>query len=199
MVSADSKASAGPDVTLGSPDSVPDAPTATGKAVGPETELWNGRTSWKHFAGRTILWVLGNVAALILVLWIAGQSESFGPRGAAWIITGVLILSGILVLGKVFLTIYGRRYRLTSQRLFIVRGILSQTTDQTELIRVDDVRQYKSFFDRLFGVGTVSILTTDATDRETLIEGIESSETVAESIRDRVRALRNKSLFVENL
>ena len=58
---------------------------------------------------------------------------------------------------------------------------------------------YKSVTDRLFGLGTVAILTTDASDRELRIEGITQPEHVAESIRGRMRTMRQKSLFVERL
>jgi hypothetical protein len=71
--------------------------------------------------------------------------------------------------------------------------------DQTELIRVDDVRVKKSMMDRLFGLGSVETLSTDQTDRETMIAGIAEPDKVAEAIRARMRTMRKKSLFVENL
>jgi uncharacterized membrane protein YdbT with pleckstrin-like domain len=103
------------------------------------------------------------------------------------------------MLGGVAVKVLGTKYRLTSQRLFICRGILSQTTDQTELIRVDDVSLFKTFFGRLLNVGTVTMLTTDATDRQVKMEGISDPDQVAEAIRSRMRTLRGKSLYVENL
>lgn len=166
---------------------------------GAETELWTGRTQWKHYAGRLVLWVVGNILVAVLLGWLASHVGWLTARGVFWVIVGIIVVSGILVVGRVFIRILGLRYRLTTQRLFIERGILSRTVDQTELIRVDDVRLYKSFLDRLFGLGSVAILSTDATDREILIEGIAEAEQVAEAIRAHMRVLRRKSLFVENL
>ncbi len=164
-----------------------------------ETEIWQGRTHWKHYAGRLLLWLGANVLVAFLVGWIASSFEGFTAGHAFWTIVGILLISGLLVVGRVLLPILSNRYRLTSERLFIEHGLLSRTIDQTELIRVDDVRIYKSFLDRIFGLGSVAVISSDATDRETLITGIREPETVAEAIRTRMRALRKKSLFIENL
>lgn len=164
-----------------------------------ETEIWTGRTHWKHFGGRLARWVLANAVLAALVGWIASRVQRLSAGGAFWIILGVLLISGLVVVGRIVLRILTTRYRITSQRLFIERGLFTQTVDQTELIRVDDVRLKKTVLDRLFGLGSVVILTTDATDKETLIEGIAEPEEVAEAIRKHMRTMRKKSLFVENL
>jgi hypothetical protein len=43
------------------------------------------------------------------------------------------------------------------------------------------------------------VLSTDVSDGVIVIEGIARADHVAETIRDRMRALRRQSLFVENL
>jgi uncharacterized membrane protein YdbT with pleckstrin-like domain len=140
------------------------------------------------------------MAAVGTGLWVLANRTQWLPGNVAWwILAAIFCLSGVLVLGGTFIRILATKYRLTSQRLFIARGILSQRTDQTELIRVDDVRLFKTFFGRLLNVGTITILTTDATDREVKMEGISEPEHVAEAVRSRMRALRGKSLYVENL
>ncbi len=172
-----------------------------GEGVDPaaEKELWVGRTHWKHYAGRILLWVAANATVAIGLVWLSSKWDALTGSTAFWIITALLVVSGGVVLGRVAYRIIGHRYRLTSQRLFISRGILSQTIDQTELIRVDDVRVHRTLLDRIFGLGTVAIVSTDATDREIVIEGIAESDRIAEAIRGRMRTMRRKSLFVENL
>ena len=139
------------------------------------------------------------MAAAILIIWIASRWEWFQSKHAFWVIVVVVVVSGVLVVGRVFLTIIGHRYRVTTQRLIIERGILSRTVDQTELIRVDDVRIHKSLLNRVFGLGSVGIVSTDATNPEVLIEGIPEPEKVAEAVRTHMRMMRRKSLFIENL
>ncbi len=181
--------------------SVAGLPGGDGAAIEPdaETELWAGRTHWKHYMGRLVLWAAANIVVAVGIWWLASAVEWLDTGGAVWLIIGVMLVSGAVVIGRVALIILSRRYRLTSQRLFIHRGLLSQTVDQTELIRVDDVRVHMSLFDRACGLGTVAILSTDATDREICIEGIRDVEQVAEAIRSHMRSMRRKSLFVENL
>jgi hypothetical protein len=64
---------------------------------------------------------------------------------------------------------------------------------------VDDVRLYKPLLNRVFGLGSVAVVSTDATDREVLITGIADPDRVAEAIRGQMRALRRQSVFVENI
>ena len=164
-----------------------------------ETELWTGRTHWKHYASKLLVWATINVVVAIAVGWLAYRVEWLAFRGAFLAIAGVVVLSGVAVIGRMVVAILGRRYRLTTQRLFIERGILSQTVDQTELIRVDDVRLKKSFLDRLFGLGTIVIFSTDRTEPEIAIEGIADPEQVGEAIRTHMRIQRRRSVFVETL
>lgn len=173
--------------------------TAAGQPVGPgdlgpETEMWTGRTHWLHYGGAFLLWLLINSAGMAAIFSIPAI------EGYRAIVALVLFLGTATWLGyKPLLAIMGLRYRLTSQRLFIERGIIARTIDQTELLRVDDVRVYKSVWDRLFGLGSVGIISTDATDREILIVGIRGPDAVGEAIRQRMRKLRQKSVFVETL
>lgn len=167
--------------------------------VGPEQELWAGRTSFRHFAGSITIWLVANIGILIGVLYLIRGAGKLSWATGIWIILAGLLVTAILILSRAFGMILGRRYRLTSQRLFVERGLLGTTTDQMELTRVEDIRVQKSFMDRVFGVGTVDLLTTDVTDRGVIIEGITEADTVAELIRARMRTLRGRSVFVENL
>ena len=178
----------------------PAAPEAANPDTTVEADLWIGRTHWKHFAGLLSLWLLGNLVVCVLVIWAAPWLEGLTFSRGLKLVAAVLALSGLEFVGRrVLLKVFDHRYRLTTQRLFIERGLLSQTIDQTELIRVDDVRIHKTLLGRILGVGSVAIVSTDATDREITIEGIARADEVAEAIRGRMRAMRRKSLFVENL
>jgi hypothetical protein len=45
----------------------------------------------------------------------------------------------------------------------------------------------------------VEVVSTDTSDRFVTIKGVSGADEVAEIVRGRMRALRRKSLFVENL
>jgi uncharacterized membrane protein YdbT with pleckstrin-like domain len=164
-----------------------------------ERTLWTGRTHWKHHAGRIALWLAGSVVYAVLVGWVAAKTEVLSGAAAWYIAVIPILLSGGYFGGRLMLRIAACRYRLTDQRLFIDRGLVSRTIDQTELIRVDDVRIRKSLVDQIVGLGSVEVLSTDVSDGVIVIEGIAGADQVAETIRGRMRALRRQSLFVENL
>ena len=187
------------------PDSAPESagslPTGDGAPNDPaqEHDLWAGRTSWKHYLGRLLLWAVGSLVVAILLGWLQSRWEPLTFWAALGWTLLIVLVSGVIVFATIALKVLGCRYRISTQRLFIERGILSRTVDQTELIRVDDVRLFKSLLDRVCGLGTVIVRSTDATDSETVIAGVADPEQVAEAIRQHMRTLRRKSLFVENL
>jgi uncharacterized membrane protein YdbT with pleckstrin-like domain len=74
------------------------------------------------------------------------------------------------------------RYRVTTQRLFHEEGILRRTTNRVELIDADDVTVEQSIFDRMMNVGTVRIESSDRTDPELFLVGIDAPLDVAEKI-----------------
>ncbi|MBN1513166.1 MAG: PH domain-containing protein [Phycisphaerae bacterium] len=161
----------------------------------PEHDLWAGRTHWLHHAGGIGLWLAAAILYALLITRIDALSGA-----AAWYVAGIpILLSALFLGGWLLLRIYGSRYRVTDERLFLDRGILRLTIDQTELIRVDDVRVHKTVVDRLFGLGSVEVLSTDASHHSVTLCGIRGADHVAEIIRTRMRTLRGKSLFIENL
>ena len=151
----------------------PAIPAGDGAPLDPasEEELWTGRTHWQHHFFFILIALIGDVCACFLMAKIGHWGEW---SSTTILLTGLLITVAVLIftVGWIGQKILGRRYRLTGQRLFIEKGILSQTIDQTELIRVDDVRLRKKLVDRIFGLGSIEILSTDTTDKSITIVGI---------------------------
>jgi membrane protein YdbS with pleckstrin-like domain len=56
------------------------------------------------------------------------------------------------------------RYRITSDRIEWSRGILSRNVDNIDMFRIVDMSMHRSFSDRLVGIGSVVLITTDKTD-----------------------------------
>ena len=53
------------------------------------------------------------------------------------------------------------RYALSEDRLFLKRGFLNVKHDEIVLYRVRDLRVSVSLWQRIFGVGTVTVVSTD--------------------------------------
>ncbi len=188
------------------------APGPTGAAaqppLGPPAEetghpseklLWKGRAAYKSTLDLWLLWCLAGLAAGTLYFWIDPDNS---PRIRS--LVGVLALvvifpPGLWLLVKMLWARWATGYRLTEERLFIDRGIISRTTDQTELIRIDDVRVRQGPIDRILGVGDVIVFSTDATDGSLVVRGVKNPTMVAEHIRTHMRRLRKRGLYVESL
>jgi len=163
-----------------------------------EATTWTGRTHWQSFMLRIAGGVLLIAGAWWCISWLASRNQW---SGRSTLLTAAIV-SLAIILGLAVSILYHillNGYRLTGQRLFISHGIISQTIDQLELIRVDDVRVRKSLLDRVFGLGTVEIRSTDTTHPGVQIQGVKDADSVAELVRTSMRTLRSRSLFVENL
>lgn len=172
---------------------------APGKIVGgpPATEetLWTGRYALKSAMHLWILWALwiaAIVAACVLLVPERSTKVDLFFLGAA-------LLPGLWMLAKALGRKFSTRYRLTNQRLFTERGLIARRSDEIELIRVDDVAVRQNVLQRLCGVGTVLVVSSDATNPELAIEGVERPLELKELIRAEVRARRARTTFLETL
>jgi uncharacterized membrane protein YdbT with pleckstrin-like domain len=111
------------------------------------------------------------------------------------------LLWSLWTVGRMLIDPINLRYWLTTDRLFIRRGILRRTTDQTELIRVDDIRVHQGIIDRVFGIGNVEVdCESDITDAKLVLAGVDDPTHVAELVRTGMQKLRRaRGVFVEKL
>lgn len=161
-----------------------------------EKDVWQGRPAWQAYYGTWLLWAVVVVIVLVLTYrWTTSVDKT--ARMVMWAIVG----GGAVALWvRQALIIYGLHFQLSTQRLVIRRGILSRTTDQIELVRVDDVRFRQGLIDRIVKTGDVEVISSDATDAKLVLQSILNPDKVAEDVRRNVRGARGKgSLFVENV
>ena len=85
------------------------------------------------------------------------------------------------------------QYRLTSERLHVKKGILNQTQEQTELYRIRDYRVNKPFIQRLFGLGSLEIVSSDRTQPSFELQAIKDPEQVADLLRLNVESSRERT------
>ncbi len=84
------------------------------------------------------------------------------------------------------------KYMLTEDRLFVEKGLLNSVLDEENLYRVRDVRVTRNLGQKLFGLGTVSVYSTDASNGETVLESIKNPIEVKEEIVRLVEEARKK-------
>ena len=82
------------------------------------------------------------------------------------------------------------RYRLSDDRLFISEGFLNIRDDEILLYRVRDIDTRRSLWQRLFGVGTVTVLSSDKTMPTLELKNIKDPLFVKELIHKQVEEIK---------
>ena len=82
------------------------------------------------------------------------------------------------------------RYALSEDRLFLKRGVINVKQYEIVLYRVRDLRVSVSLWQRLFGVGTVTVISTDKSIPELVIKNIRQPNEVKELIHEYVEKMK---------
>ena len=84
------------------------------------------------------------------------------------------------------------RYALSEDRLFISVGFLNIKDDEILLYRVRDIDTSRSLWQRLFGVGTVTVMSSDKTMPTLVLQNIKDPVFVKELIHKQVEEAKIK-------
>ena len=84
------------------------------------------------------------------------------------------------------------KYSLSVERVFVTKGLLKTSYEQTMLYRVVDVKCSITLWQRFFGVGTVTILSNDKSAPEVVMSNIQNPLHVKEMVHQLVEAIRQK-------
>ena len=84
------------------------------------------------------------------------------------------------------------RYRLSEDRLFCETGFLNMRSDEVLLYRVRDLRLTMSLGQRIFGVGTVCVVSSDKSIPHLDLKNVKDPRTVKELIHRNVEAAKDK-------
>ena len=82
------------------------------------------------------------------------------------------------------------RYALSEDRLFLKRGFLNVHQDEIVLYRVRDLRVSQTLWQRVFGVGTVTVISTDKSILELALKNIRQPNEVKELIHEYVEKMK---------
>jgi membrane protein YdbS with pleckstrin-like domain len=145
---------------------------AAGEIGRTERELWQGGFSPKAMAGKA-------VAAAVATIVAMGAAMAVGEAVAWWIALSVIAVGWLYLVGELAYRRLSVHYRATDQILFHESGILWRTTDRVELIDMDDISFRQGIIDRMFGVGTVKISSSDVSHPVLELVGIDDVREVA--------------------
>lgn len=172
---------------------------AAGKAVAAtapasaERQLWQGGYSAKAMYGTWLLSAIVTIAALVGLTMFGDRHPAIWPAGGAAIAAWWCIAIGSFIYRRMSV-----HYELTSQRFIHQRGILVRRTDRIEVLDIDDVSFTQGIVQRMLGVGTITLSSSDRTHPELHLTGIDQVSTISNMIDDVRRDERRKrSLHIE--
>ena len=84
------------------------------------------------------------------------------------------------------------RYALSEDRLFVSVGLLNIKDDEVLLYRVRDIDTERSLFQRLFGVGTITVMSSHKSMPNLVLKNIKDPVMVKEIIHKQVEEMKIK-------
>jgi len=83
-------------------------------------------------------------------------------------------------------------YSLDQNRLYLKKGLLNTTMDELLLYRVLDVKLSRSLGQKIFGVGSITLITADQSNQTLLIKNVKDSERTRKLISSIVEKERDE-------
>jgi membrane protein YdbS with pleckstrin-like domain len=145
-----------------------------------EETLWRGNRSQITNAGK--------YALCLLLLGGCVVVGFFPPAWFCWF--GSIV--PILWFAWTWIATRAESFELTTERLRLKKGVLNQVFDEVELYRVKDISHSRSALQRMFGLGTVALLTSDRGQENILIDSVRQSDELREHLRKQVEIIRDR-------
>lgn len=137
-----------------------------------EHVVFEGHPSWRallsfYIGGVVVAVVVAVIVALIASAWIG-------------VLVGAALVGLLLVFG--FVKRMSTTYLVSTQRLYIRRGLLAKRMQQTRIDRVQNVNTQQSLRERMLRVGTVDFDTAGSDDSEFRFVGIANPTAVVAAV-----------------
>ncbi len=155
-----------------------------------EQVLWEGNPTWRAWAFRWLLgWGLFPLFGLVFAI------VPLPPHAKAGFVLPALLVPATLALVlvvPVWTRMKSRRWKLTTRRVEVERGLLSKQVDTLELWRVRDVELRQSLSDRIFGVACLVVTANDAGLPALEIRGVPGDRSVYDKLMAAVMEVRQQ-------
>ncbi|MBA2633489.1 MAG: PH domain-containing protein [Chloroflexi bacterium] len=126
-----------------------------------EEVVYESRQHWFAVIARTWLWIVLAIVALGIIIFLNGQPE-IGNAMVDGILTIVALVGLISALGFIGFVLWDWRnqeWLITTRRVMRAEGVLNKSVSDSSLEKINDARLDQSLFGRVFGFGTLDILT----------------------------------------
>lgn len=170
------------------PPSKPPGPAQPLAAVSAaeEEDLWRGHPSQILNLHIYLFW--GIILAATLVLALVFADNHYWALG----IFGIVAIVGLAQSAWAYFHLRMIEYIITTQRVRVISGLFSKEVQEIELFRVKDTSARQAFFQRIFGLGTITILSGDEKQPRLVLDGVPNAIEMRERLRQEVMSLRQR-------
>ena len=88
------------------------------------------------------------------------------------------------------------KYEVKNDRLYIQKGLMSTSFDETLLYRITDIKLTRTLGQKIFGTGTIELCTTVDHDDHILLENIKNPVQVKDLLSETVEDARDKKKVI---
>lgn len=149
-----------------------------------ERDVFRKRPTWRAFFGKLFLAVLFPLGGLAFVILVAASPT------LKWVVGLTGLGLGLILYLVVVVKRYSLLYRLSTQRLFVYRGLFSRKIEELELFRVRDIDVIQNFGERILNYGRMMVYSTDVTTPKFEIVGMGDPIKIKDVIRANFRTAR---------
>jgi membrane protein YdbS with pleckstrin-like domain len=128
-----------------------------------EEIVYSSRQHWFAVIARVWVWILIVIVALAVLLWIGTNTGAILDNdgidtGATFVAVAVFVLT-LAYIGFVIWDWRNQEWLITTRRVMRAEGVLNKSVTDTSLEKINDARLDQNVFGRIFGFGTLDILT----------------------------------------
>ena len=166
---------------------------AAAKDAEVERQLFAGHPAMIYSAGQIVPFVVALVAAIAIGYYVDSGEQRL------YVFAGFVVVCAVLVF-RAYARSRGIYYTITTQRVMVRRGMLSQREEILELFRIDHFELLKPFGMRLLGNEELRIFSSDAELESFYLYAIPGLEKMADTLREcqlRERTRRGLTTFVK--
>jgi hypothetical protein len=127
-----------------------------------EEVVYESRQHWFAVIARTWLWILLGVVALAVVIFLVSGTDPFVNSTIDQVVTLLAVVGLLVAVGAVGFVLWDWRnqeWLITTRRVIRAEGVLNKSVSDSSLEKINDARLDQSLFGRVFGFGTLDILT----------------------------------------
>ena len=107
---------------------------------------------------------------------------------ALGILFGIMIFSDLIK----YITLRCNSYNITSDKIFIKKGVLSSITENVEIYRIKDQTVEQPLFLRIFGLGNIVLFTSDLTTPTVTLHAVRNVDNLVGLIQQATLASRKE-------